>query len=158
MLATLITHAVTCFGPPLPHVRLHYEILHFTNWQFGDWFIIKHGGVITTPLYIKLLPTKLTNHFNQPTNKFLTAQVLNQSQNSPSFTETKGLSQGHSSQSLIPIMSQRNPVYIFPLHFFNIHSDIIPPFTPKSSRSLPIKFSNWNFVHECDMPHPSYPL
>lgn len=122
-----------------PHYHISDCFMRFytlLTGSLGDRFVIKHGGVISKPLYIKLLPIKLTNQLttltNQQTNS--TQHTHSHSQNSPSFTVTKGLSLGHNSPSLIPIMSQKNPVCIFPLYFFNSHSDIILPFTPGSSK------------------------
>ena len=38
----------------------------------------------------------------------------------------------------VPKLSQKIPIYTLPFYFFNIHFNIIPPFTPMSSRwSLP---------------------
>jgi hypothetical protein len=52
------------------------------------------------------------------------------------------------SPSLVPILSQMNPVHTFPRYFPNIHSNIILPSTPLSSEwSLSFRFSNQNILY-----------
>jgi len=69
----------------------------------------------------------------------------------------------HRSTSLVRI-SQMNPVRAFPPHFPKILSNIILPSNPRSSKwSLPLRFSNQNFVRifhfslACSIFCPSHP-
>jgi hypothetical protein len=49
----------------------------------------------------------------------------------------------YKSLPLIPILNQMYPVHIFPLYFPTINSNVILPYTTRSSeRSLPFRFSN----------------
>jgi len=48
---------------------------------------------------------------------------------------------------LVHILRQMNPIHNFPHYFPEVHSSIIFPSTPKSSKwCLPFWFSNQNFV------------
>jgi hypothetical protein len=62
-----------------------------------------------------------------------------------------------------PVLIQTNPAHTFPPYFPKIHSNIIFPSTPWSSKlSLPLRFSNKNVVciydlyHQFYMPHLSH--
>jgi len=68
----------------------------------------------------------------------------------------------HKGLPLIPNMTKMNPV-TSPPHFLKSHSNIILPFTPRSSKwILPFNFFNqntvciFNFSHACYMSRPSY--
>jgi len=51
----------------------------------------------------------------------------------------------HKGLPVVPILSQMKPVHNFPPYFTKMHSDIIVPSTPKSSKwSLPFRFSDQN--------------
>jgi len=70
----------------------------------------------------------------------------------------------HKSPPLVPILSQKHPVHIFPHYFPKIYSNIILPSILRSSEwSLPFRFSNKNIVctshrsHACYIPCPSHP-
>jgi hypothetical protein len=52
------------------------------------------------------------------------------------------------------IQSQTNPVYILPTYLFKIQSNIILPFTPRSSEwSLPFRFTDQNFAYIYNLAH-----
>jgi len=70
----------------------------------------------------------------------------------------------HSSLPLVHILSQMHPVHTSPSYFPKIHSNIIYPSMPVSSKwSLPFQFSNQNTVYishlfqACYMPCSSHP-
>jgi len=70
----------------------------------------------------------------------------------------------HNRPPIVPIQSEMIPVQTFLPYFSYIHSNIIFPFTHRSSkRSLPFSFSNQNIVcishlsHACYMARPSHP-
>jgi hypothetical protein len=62
-----------------------------------------------------------------------------------------------------PLLSQINPVHIFPQCFPKIHSNIIPSNSRSSEWTFYFRFSNLNIVyishlfHACYMPHASHP-
>jgi hypothetical protein len=59
----------------------------------------------------------------------------------------------HESQSLVPILSQMNPVHKFPPYFPKTHSNIFSS-TPRSSKwSLPFRFSDQNLVFVSHLSH-----
>jgi len=61
------------------------------------------------------------------------------------------------SPPLIPVLSQMHSVHTLPNYFFKIHSNIILPFTPRSSEwSLPFRVSEKNFLYISRLPHASY--
>jgi len=70
----------------------------------------------------------------------------------------------HNNLLLVPILSQINPVHALISCFFKIHSSVILPSTPRSSKwSLIFKFPDQNFVcmshlsHTCNILLPSHP-
>jgi len=70
----------------------------------------------------------------------------------------------HKHPPLVPILSQKNPVHTLPPYFPNIHSNMIFPSMPRSSKwSLSFTFSNPSIVHISHisharyMPRPSHP-
>jgi len=67
----------------------------------------------------------------------------------------------HNSPPLVPILSHMHPVHTVPPYFPVIHSNIILPFTPRSSKcSLRISNQNiaciYHLFHPCYMPHQSH--
>jgi len=63
----------------------------------------------------------------------------------------------HNSPSLVPTVSQMNPVHNFPPYFPKIHSNIIFPATLMSSEwSFPFRFSNQNIVWISPLSHAFY--
>ena len=71
----------------------------------------------------------------------------------PHFMENEG-SLPH---SLVPILSQINPVHALPFHFLNIYLNIILPTTPGSPKwSLYLRFPHQNPVYVSSIPHPRY--
>jgi hypothetical protein len=70
----------------------------------------------------------------------------------------------HNSPLIIPILSQMNPVHIFPLYFRTIRYNIILPSTPRSyAWFLPFRLSDQIFLcishlsHVCYMSHQCHP-
>jgi hypothetical protein len=79
--------------------------------------------------------------------------------------EPEGLFSRSQGQSLVPNLSQMNPVHILPTYLSKIHSNIIFPSTPKSSEwSPPFMFYNQHILrishlsHACYMSRPSHTL
>jgi hypothetical protein len=70
----------------------------------------------------------------------------------------------HKNQSLVPTLSQMNPIHIVLPYFYIIHCNIVLPSIPRSSKYLfPSGFSEPNFLwisnlsHECYIPRPVHP-
>jgi len=62
--------------------------------------------------------------------------------------ESDGSFRVQKSPLLTPILSQMNPVHVLPNNFFQIHSNIILPYTPRhSERILPFKLLEQNFIY-----------
>jgi len=66
----------------------------------------------------------------------------------------------HKGPPMVPILIQMNPIHILPPYSLKIHSNIIFPFTPRSSCDL-FRFPNQNIVcvlsHSCYTPLPTHP-
>jgi hypothetical protein len=68
----------------------------------------------------------------------------------------------HKNRSLLPVLSQTNPIHKHPNSFAKIYSNNIFPSTPRSSEwSFPFRFSNQHFIcishlsYACYIPRPS---
>jgi hypothetical protein len=93
----------------------------------------------------------------------ISRQFLDCLRNFPHLSKPKVYYRIHNSPPLVSILSQISPIHALPTNLFNIHFNIVVPFTSKSSEwSLSLRFSHKkNPVRICplpyafQMPHPS---
>jgi len=91
-------------------------------------------------------------------------ETVSQSKNSAPFNGTWRFIAMFMSPLLVPVLSQMNPTHIIPTYFFKMHSIIILPYMPRSSKwYLLFRFPDQNFVcisyfsYACCMPLLSHP-